>query len=163
MKSIEEGLLEAVDRFNQAQLAEFRLRTGLRYLGYSGPVFLSGTVRVRGLFVDPAGTHWTDADLIVESAYLRSPWWDHYHDRLGGNLEPAHELRVMSPERGWVDALIGPVAEICELVDLPAPESFPDGWARSWRTFPWLEDAQALEMVAVGLPADPDFLGGRRR
>lgn len=145
----ETELQGALDRYNRIQLAEMQLATGLRYLGEEGPVFLAGPVRIRGLFVDRDGRHWCDAHLVVESAFTTRQERDIHSDRAAGNLDPGHELWQFTPERGRWEACISPVVDVAELLGLSAPEPFPPGWCRNWRSIPTLTDADELELAAM--------------
>lgn len=156
----EAGLRAAIDDYNRLSLAEFQLSTGLRYLA-AGPVYLAGPVRVRALFVDPGGGHWCDADLVAESAYMLQPNRLAFYRGQYINLSAAHDLWVMTIERGRHDACVAPIADACTLLDLDPPVPFAPGWARSWRTFGWLDEPRALALAAAG-PSEPELFEWRK-
>lgn len=158
----ESALHAATDVYNRSSLAEFQLSTGLRYLGDECPVYIANPVRIKALFVDATGQHWCDARLVAESAYRRStPAGEYFRSEIGGLLNVAHDLWVMTIERGRHDALIAPIAEACRALDLDPPVPFAPGWARSWRTFDWLDDPRGLLLAANDLPSEPGLFERR--
>lgn len=158
------ALRRAFDEYNRESLAEFEQKTGMRYLGEDGPVYLAGSTRIRGLFVDAAGGHWCDARLVAESAYggSRNQVSRTYESLVAERLEAGLDLWIVTIERGRHDAIIARIAEACEAADLPAPELFAPGWARSWRTFGWMVDASELACLAGGGPGEPGLYEHRR-
>jgi hypothetical protein len=150
-----DDLLAALNTFNAVQLARLEAVAGLRHLGAAGPVYLAGHVRIRGAFVDPAGAHWADARLVVESAYLKTSAWPYWSNEIAGQLDPAHDVWIADRHRGLVDAVIAPIPTIAKVLDLPTPEPFPDGWCRDWTTLPTVTDDSMLTLVATGWDEPP--------
>lgn len=139
-------LRASIAEFNRRQLDELEAEHGLKYLGQAGPVYLLGKIRARALFVDADGGHWTDGRLVAESLAI-----EYYVDEIGGLLDRVHDAWVVDLHRGLVDAVIAPLADIAEALDLPAPELFPrDNWCRSWSTLPTATDSGMLALLAAG-------------
>lgn len=146
-------LLAAIKSFNAAERAELERDHGLRYLGGDGPAFLAGTVRMRGLFIDESEVYWTDATLVVESAYLGDPAWDYWAEQPSASMEPVRELWVFTPERGRHCAILAPLDVICFRLELPDLTPLPsENWVRHWRTYAEFTDASEIERVAHGMP-----------
>ncbi|MDJ0341774.1 hypothetical protein [Streptomyces sp. PH10-H1] len=144
-------------------LAVLALETGLRYLGSAGPLYLMGSVRARGTFVGPDGRYWADGNLVAESltagtgrTYDDCEYWA---ERACGGIE-GHGLWVATVERGLHDATLSPLPQIAQQLELPAPEPFPDGWARSWSDFPWISDERELGLIAHGHPGSANWRNG---
>jgi len=141
----------AMVRYNQRSVAELCERSGLRYLGPEGPVFIAGSTRIRSLFVDSDGQYWCDARIVVRSAYFKGPAYDYYEDQLfNGFADDAHDLWIVTEERGRFDAIIARIDRTAEVLHLPKPEPFPQGWCRHWRTLLFMPDAVQLEHAAAG-------------
>lgn len=144
-------LREAIREFNEAEREQLIEETGLTWLGDTGPIFQAGPVLIRGLFVDPAGVHWCDADLVVESAYNSQPGaLDYWQDRIGGDLDPVHELLVWATWRGRHTAFITPVVEVADLLELNPPVPSLKQWARCWESIPSVSDRSEQELLALG-------------
>ncbi|TKA13202.1 hypothetical protein [Actinacidiphila oryziradicis] len=150
-----ERLIAACAEITRDAIGEFCAETGLTYLGPDGPLHVLGGIRVRGTFRSPDGRHWADAHLVAESMTvgtgLTAHMRDYWTDRAGDSIE-GHGLWVATAERGLHDATISPLAAIAGQLELPAPERFPDGWARSWHDYPWQSDETELQLIAHGLP-----------
>lgn len=156
------ALRTALADYNRAGLAEFEAETGLRYLGDDGPVYLAGSVRVRALFIDGAGSHWCDGRLAAESAYSGTHAVRDWASVVGERLDSAHDLWITTTERGRHDAIIAPISDVCAVLDLDPPELFAPGWARSWRTFDWMVESTALALAAAGGSGEPGLFDDRR-
>lgn len=155
---------DAAGQITADAIAEFSAETGLTYLGHNGPVYLLGSIRVRGTFIDQLGRHWADGHLVAESMTAgRNSDREAYTDlseRACDGIE-GHGLLVVTPERGLVDATITPIATIATQLNLPAPELFPDGWARSWNSFPWIAEDDYRHLIAAGHIGDGQGGGDR--
>jgi hypothetical protein len=150
-----ERLTAACTDITRDSIAEFCAETALTYLGPDGPLYLLGTVRVRGTFRSTDGRYWADGNLAAESMTVGTVQADdveYWSSRACDAIE-GHGLWVATVERGLHDATIVPLDLIAGQLELPAPELFPDGWARSWHDYPWLADEQGLQFIAHGLPA----------
>lgn len=150
-------LLASFETFNALQIRHLQGESGLRYLGPDGPVFLA-SVRIRGTFIDPTGGHWADARLVVESAFLGTSAWEYFSNELGGLLaDESLDLWIADRNRGIADAILAPIGTIAEVLGLPEPERFPDGWARDWTTLPTVTDDSMLALMAAGWGEPPSI------
>ncbi|MEW2518156.1 hypothetical protein [Actinacidiphila alni] len=149
-----ERFIAACADLTDESIRDLCAKTSLTYLGEAGPVFLLGTIRVRGTFTDAAGRYWADAALVAESLITGSDMSrltrDYWRDA-AGNCTEFHSLWIATSERGLWDATISPLDQIAVQLHLPAPTPFPDGWARSWNDFPTISDAQEIAIVAHGV------------
>ncbi|MFF7158130.1 hypothetical protein [Streptomyces sp. NPDC008139] len=155
--------VEAAERITRDSIAEFCAETGLTHLGDQGQVYLLGPIRVRGTFADVTGRPWADGNLVAESMTSGTgrdrEECDYWAERVCGGIE-GHGLWIANPERGLHDATVCPLVVISAQLDLPAPQPFPDGWARSWADFPSVSDERELGMVAAGYPGTAKWRRG---
>jgi hypothetical protein len=145
----ERRLREAIAEYNLAERAEL-VEEGLTWLGLAGPIYRSGPVRMRALAIDVDGVHWVDACLAAESAYFGHPIFEYYSDRPGGQLQMSVEIWQVSLTRGRFSTILGRIADVCDILDLDAPETFPaDNWARSYDSWPDRTDEQMMRIDSV--------------
>ena len=142
--SADRRLAAAMMAYNVEERAPL-VEAGLTWLGPNGPMYLAGDVRLRALAIDKDGVHWVDACLAVESAYMRHPAFDYYADLPGSTLTPAIEFWHVNFTRGRFSTTLGPIGEVCEVLDLDVPLPFPaDNWARTYASDPEQTDAELL-------------------
>ena len=142
-------LAAAIAEFNETERALELPAAGLAWLGFGGPLYLSGDVRLRALAIDGDGIHWVDANLAVESAYMNHPAFEYYSDLPGGSLQPALEIWQVSLARGRFSTILGPIGDVCALLDLDVPVPFPpDNWARTYRSDQDQTDSELLSLMS---------------
>lgn len=147
---IDDEMTHMIDRYNQTKIYELELTSGLKWLGADGPIYRCDPIAVRALFVGKDGRHWGDAGLAIESGWpdteVRDCLWEMF---TGGDSE-LFETWIFTMWRGRHSALIVPIAEIADVLDLGEPQRSTDRWARMWGTLPNLTDNHERQMVAYG-------------
>jgi hypothetical protein len=73
-------------------------------------------------------------------------------EQFSGGGVPLHELRIWTIWRGQHTAFVVDVTDICDVLELEAPQVSTDSWARMWGTLPSCSDGQERQLVALGAP-----------
>lgn len=153
MSDVDTEMRDMVDRYNRTKIAELEAESGLRWLGNDGPVYRSGPHTIKALFVAPDGTHWADVEMVIESVWFGDGNQDVricMAEQFSGGDGPLHELWIWTMWRGRHTAFLVPVDEICDVLDLEAPQISTDQYARMWGTMPCLADGGERALVALG-------------
>ncbi|MCQ4043846.1 hypothetical protein ACFOSC_26645 [Streptantibioticus rubrisoli] len=162
--TFKQELHDAIGRFNSAEIAEFSLETGTRWLGDNGPTYIVGDVRAKGLAVDEHGRHWADGALVAESlAHLTgsSATGEAYRQALCLPEVECRDLIVFTDTRGRWNALMAPVEAMADAFGYPPPARLPDGnWARTWWDLPERTDEEELAWIANGGKPLNTYRGG---
>jgi hypothetical protein len=159
-------LMALAAKANRHAVEQLRAEAGLRHLGEAPAIYVAGGFRIRAPFVGPDGRHYADACLVIESMAgdpgATRGLVDYYQDLLG-NLRDGHDLWIFNHHRGEWNAVVAPVDEIADVLDLGPALRMPAGnWARGWWDMPSRTDEQELAWAAAGGKPLAEFRTGER-